>query len=83
MKRRYSITDEQKAYRERILNKKPRRGTVHQDPKKLTAFDYARNCIFWINEYLEGRESKNQFDLAVKSLKTLSEHLPHWNTKEQ
>jgi uncharacterized protein YydD (DUF2326 family) len=82
MKRKYIISKEQQQFRDVILNRKPRvkkaKERPYSQPSNLTAIDYTRNCMFWINEYLQGRESKEQLKKSIKALQTLSEHLPNW-----
>ena len=76
MKSRAVITTkEQKEYCDSILGRRPRRKekviTKTSEPKITTREEYMKNCLYWINEYLEGRANKEM-------LKTASFHLTNY-----
>jgi len=80
MKSSYTRTEEQEKFINEVLGiknkaKKYKVNKINPMYKKLTPQDYARNCVWWIKEYLDGNTTKDQFDAAVKSLQTLSNKL--------
>lgn len=81
-------TKEQQEYRDSILNKRVLNFKYNKKPKPKEVIEvskprgsieyklyYMNNCIFWINEYREGRCDLVKVMTAIESLKKLCDEI--------
>jgi len=84
---RHTRTPEQQAFYDSMLKKKPktirRRESFVPSQKETTTIEYMRNCMWWIEEFLQGGTTEEKFKSALKSLTKLAYELHYEQLKSQ
>ena len=71
-RRNYNKSQNQINYCNQILRKKPTNQKInHSVICKNSPIDYLRNCMWWVEEYMNGRQSEEQAIKALKAMPTL------------
>lgn len=92
-KKNYTLTQEQINFRKSILRGrvssikkaevKPEAQVLTHEEEIQTCFYYINNCVFWINEYIDGNpsETKERLLKTAQSLQMMGKRLEKLLTK--